>query len=379
MDRRSLFRSGAGLAAAVAFPELAAAATTSPAARAPLSMRADGLYDTVALAKDSWTLGVAQSRVVAVDATSLASAARTRRANIDHMCDLIDYSVGFAGGKDMLFFHEFPLTGYNLRWTLKEARRAAIEIPGAEIEILSRKAREKGTWLVFGSYVNDPDWPDSLISMTTIIDAQGQIVDKQWKARNIKGAFGGSIELYTTTIYDVLDRYTEMYGVDRVVPIARTPLGNIATSSVQREPELFRAMAMKGAEVILRTATGGFSELDVSATSFYNQVYTAVCNNAVSPNNGLYFEDVGGGGSAIYGPDGKAIDTPAGAFETLVSARIPIKDFRSRHRQPLVHTELVLPVYEAYRSKYPPGIFTPYQPGTLEDAGRYVRDKSRWK
>lgn len=371
VSRRGLFGAGLGLAGAALLPGAAAAATKGPST---LTMQADGGYATVPLAKDAWTLGVVQSRVIAVDA---ANPAKGRRANVAHMCDLIDYASGFSGPKDLLFFHEFPITGYNYKWTLADARRAAIEMPGEETEALAKKARQYGTWLVFGSYVRDPDWPDSLLSITCIMNAQGEIVDRHWKARNIKGVFFG-FELFTTTIYDVLDRYVEMYGPDQVVPVTRTPLGNLATSSIQREPEYFRALAMKGAEVILRTATGGFTPADIQATSLYNSVYTAIANNSASPDNKLYFEDAGGGGSAIYDPSGELMESAPTAFETLVSARIPIKDFRARHRQPIVHSELVMPVFEQYRSKYPPSLFSGYQPKDVKDAGRYLADKSRW-
>lgn len=368
-----MFALGAGAAfGAGLIGEMAHAA---PPTKASLTMQSDGGYATNPLAKDAWTLGVVQSRVIAVDSESPQ---KKRRENVQHMCDLIDYASGFSGKKDMLFFHEFPVTGYNYKWTLADARKAAIELPGEETETLAKKARQYGTWLVFGSYVRDPDWPDSLLSITTIMNDKGEIVDKHWKARNIKGAFGG-FELFTTTIYDVLPRYIEMYGADHVIPVTRTPLGNIATSSVQREPELFRAMAMKGAEVILRTASGGFTPADIAATSMYNSVYTAIANNAASPDNGLYFEDAGGGGSGVYGPNGNPIELAPTAFETCVTARIPIAEFRARHRQPIVHTELVIPVYEAYRSKYGPGLFSEYQPKDINDAGRYLKDKSRWK
>ena len=374
MDRRKFLAAGAAAAVTSAISSAAGAQRVQSGA-APLAMHADGTYDTVPLAKDAWTLGVVQSRVLAVDGSNYRT---KRRDNVQHMCDLIDYASGFSGPKDLLFFHEFPITGYNYKLDAAATRAIAIEVPGEETEMLAKKAREHRTWLVFGSYVRDKDWPDSVLSMTTIMNDRGEVVDKHWKARNIKGAFGGQIELFTTTIYDVLDRYVEMYGIDRVVPITRTPLGNIATSSVQREPELFRAMAMKGAEVILRTASGGFSAPDMQATSLYNQVYTAVANNAASPGNGLYFEDAGGGGSAIYGPDGEMIASAPTAFETNVTARIPIRDFRARHRQPLVHSELVMPVYEAYRSRYAPGLFSKYQPKDLKDSARYLADKSRW-
>lgn len=380
-SRRTLLAAGAGLASGIATAPAFGRAAPSPvraatpvAAADPITMRNDGGYATAPLVRESWTLGVVQSRVIAVDA---ASPDKGRQANVQHMCDLIDYASGFSGKKDLLFFHEFPITGYNYKWSLAEARRVAIELPGEETEALAKKARQYGTWLVFGSYVRDPAWPDNLLSITTIMNDKGEIVDRHWKARNIKGVFFG-FELFTTTTYDVLDRFVEMYGQDAVVPVARTPIGNLSTSQVQREPELFRAMAMKGAEVILRTATGGFTAADIQATSLYNNVYTAIANNAASPGNGLYFEDAGGGGSAIYDPSGEVVASAPTAFETLVTHRIPIKDFRARHRQPIVHSELVMPVYEAYRSKYPPGLFGAYQPTSIEDAGRYLADKARW-
>jgi predicted amidohydrolase len=370
-NRRDVFGAGIGLAASAAV--LPSNARAVEKGMHSLTMQADGRYPTVPLAKDAWTLGVVQSRVLAIDA---ANPAKGRRDNVQHMCDLIDAASGFSGPKDLLFFHEFPITGYNYKWSLAEARRVAIELPGEETEALAKKARQYGTWLVFGSYVRDPDWPESLLSVTTIMNDKGEIVDKHWKARNIKGVF--RFELFTTTIYDVLDRYVEVYGQDAVVPVTRTPLGNICTSSIQREPEYFRAMAMKGAEVILRTASGGFTPADIAATSLYNSVYTAIANNAATPDNGLYFEDAGGGDSAIYGPDGKIMEVAPTAFETLVTARIPIKDFRARHRQPMVHTELVMPIFEAYRSRYAPGLFSKYQPKDLEDSTRYLADKARW-
>lgn len=375
IDRRTLM--GFGAAGLAAGGILTSTPTSAAIKGGPAShvMQSDGGYATVPLVKESWTLGVVQSRVMAVDTSNPD---KKRRENVAHMCDLIDYANGFSGKKDLLFFHEFPITGYNYKWTLADARRMAIEIPGEETEALAKKAREHGSWLVFGSYVRDPDWPESLLSITTIMNDKGEIVDKHWKARNIKGVFFG-FELFTTTIYDVLDRYVEIYGVDAVVPVTRTPLGNICTSSIQREPEYFRAMAMKGAEVILRTATGGFTPADIQATSMYNGVYTAIANNAASPGNGLYFEDAGGGNSAIYGPDGDMIESAPTAFETLVSARIPIEQFRARHRQPIVHSELVMPVFEQYRSKYPPSLFSAYQPKDIQDSGRYLKDKSRWK
>jgi predicted amidohydrolase len=374
----ALGSAGAGAAAAAVGASAAAGATKAASAKAgsALNMRRDGSYETQDLQKPVLTLGVVQARIHALN---MPTWEQELKANLDHMIELIDASFYYTtvGKPDILFFHEFPLTGWK-KWTRAEILKFAITIPGPETEALAKKAKQYGCYIIFGSYVQDKTWPGHVLSITTIIGPDGSIVDQHWKARNIKGVFQG-FELFTTTIYDVLEEYIERYGVDAVVPITRTPIGNIATSSVQREPELFRAMAFKGAELILRTASGGFTPLDIQATSLYNNVYTAVVNNAASPGNTPFFEDSGGGGCAIYGPDGKVLAEADGKLEQLIAARIPIAEFRARHRQPIVHWEMLKPVFDQYQSSFAPNLFSSYQPTSLEDAARYLKGKSRWK
>lgn len=378
-SRRSFLTGAAGLAAAGAVG--AGLLGASGSARAAMgkgpdqpNLRIDGTYDTVELAKPAWTLGLAQTRVHSFEARETRTALKR---NLDHMLETIDRAFYFGAKPDLLQFHEFPLQGWR-RWTRKEASQLSIELPGPETEAIARKCREYGTWIVFGSYVRDPDWPGHVLSITTVMDDKGQIVDKHWKARNIKGVFP-DFELFTTTIYDVLDRYVEMYGRDAVIPVTRTPLGNIATSPVQREPELFRALAMKGAEIFLRTASGGFSPIDIQACALYNGVYSSIVNNSISPDNGPFFDDPGSGGSAIYGPNGVAIAEASSKHEQLVVGRIPIAELRARKRQPVVHMEMYRDIFERYQSRYAPNLWSEYVPDSLEDAARYIRDKSRWK
>ncbi len=375
-NRRDLLQAAAlGTAAlgALSVPNGAAQAALEKGPDA-LSVDPNGGYARVPLAKPSVTLAVVQARVRGV---RVANHKKDLRANLDHMLGLIDSTFHFAPGGDVLFFHEFPITGWNT-WTRQEIQKFAIEIPGPETEEISKKAREHGCYIIFGSYVVDAEWPGHILSITTIIGPDGEIVDKHWKPRNIKGVFPG-VELFTTTIYDVLDEYIERYGADAVLPVTRTPYGNIATSSVQREPEIFRAFALKGAEIILRTATGGFTPADMQATSMYNGVYTAVCNNAVSPDNPDFFDDAGGGGSTIYDPRGRVLAEARSPFEQAVTARIPIANYRERNQLPTLHPELYRPVFDAYRSPYAPNLFSEYQPSDLDDAKRYLQDKSRWQ
>lgn len=376
LSRRGLLQAaGLGVAGAslAGFPGQSAKAATQSAAE--LTVNEDGRYPTVPLSKDNITLGVAQTRVKAVDSKNPK---KGLKENLNHMLASIDRAFYYGAGPDLLQFHEFPITGWD-RWSRKEALRLAIELPGEESELIGKKAKEYNTYIVFGSYVRDPDWPNHVLSITTIIGPDGNIVDKHWKARNIKGVFP-DFELLTTTTYDVLDEYIERYGEDAVVPVTHTPYGNIATSSVQREPELFRAFAIKGAEIILRTSSGGFSPVDVQACAMYNGLYVTNCNNSVSPDNGSFYEDASGaaGGSVIFGPRGEKL-AEASKHETLLTAYVPIKQFRAYHRQPIIHKELVAPVYEQYVAPYAPDLFSAYQPKTLEDSKRYLADKSRWK
>ncbi|WP_019508283.1 nitrilase-related carbon-nitrogen hydrolase [Pleurocapsa sp. PCC 7319] len=335
----------------------------------------DGDYDKVELVKPVIRMSVVQSCIRAVDVNRLHE---TRQDNLNHMLELIDAANDWGGPKDLLVFHEFPLTGYSHKWNRQDVLKIAIEIPGEETEAIGKKAKEYNSYIVFGSYAKDPEWPNHVLSITTILGPDGTIIDKHWKTRNIKHVFGPGFELFTTTIYDVLDQYVEMYGWDAVIPVTRTPIGNIATSSVQREPELFRAFAIKGAEIILRTATGGFMPIDVQATSLYNSVYTAIVNNAVSPNNPGYLSDSGSGGSAIYGPRGELLREANSVHETAVTATIPIADFRRHHYPPSVHMELYRPIFEQYVNRYPPNLFTSYQPENTSDAFRYLSDKAVW-
>ena len=51
-----------------------------------------------------------------------------------------------------MFFHEFPLTGFRFAWDKQQALRVAREFPGPETEVLGKKAKQYGCYLVFGSW-----------------------------------------------------------------------------------------------------------------------------------------------------------------------------------------------------------------------------------
>lgn len=334
----------------------------------------DGSYRTVPLKKDNITVMAVQSRVVPV---AVENAEQMKRDNLNHMLDLIDAAATWMGPKDLIQFHEFPITGFSFRWSREDLLKIAIEIPGVETEAIAARAKRYGCYIVFGSYAIDPDWPQHILSISTIIGPDGSIVDKHWKLRNIKGVFAG-FEVITTTIFDVLDQYVEMYGRDAVVPVTRTDIGNLATTATQYEPELIRAFALKGTEIMLRAATSGADPLDVRSGALHNNMYTMLVNNSISHNPGPFFEDVRSGGTAIYGPKGEELDIANSVNETGVMAQIPIAGFRKNRRIPRIHPSLYGDLYGQYQEAYPPNLMSSDLPNDGFSAAKFLKDKSRW-
>lgn len=365
------------ITAATALAGTAAAGVAAAPQATTVSVPANGRdYARVPLRKDVVTVAAVQTRIRAVDGKAPAPGIR---ANLAHMLEVIDKVQSFGGTKDLLCFHEFPLQGWN-PWDRAELERLCIEIPGAETEAIAERARRHGCYIQFGAYARDRDWPGHVLSITSIIGPDGRVVARDWKARNIVGVFPG-FELVTTTVFNVLDRFVEMYGADAVVPVHRTDIGNLATSSTQLEPELFRVMALKGAEILLRTASGGFETDDIRMVSRYNRVYSVVVNNAVSPENPGFLDDANGGagGTAIFGPGGEALAKADSKFEQEVVARLPMAQFRATHRIPDVHMALYAPALAAYQARFAPGLFSEYLPKDLRDAKRYLDGKDRWR
>ena len=278
--RRGLMASaGAAGLAALAKPALAQTEETDAPATDNISVAKNGKYETVALRQDSINVSAIQSRVRAVDVNNLKT---TMQANLDHALNLIDIAQGSSeawGGErlwgakqDLICMHEFPIQGFQ-PWTRAELNKVAFELPGPEVDAVAERAKRYDCYIAFGCYAKEKDWPDHVINMSVIVGPNGDIVSKQWKARNILGLFGEGA-LIGTTVYDVLDEYVEMYGWDATMPIARTDIGNIAMTAVGAEPIVYQCMALKGAEILIKTVTGGNNPESASSTARTNRIYT---------------------------------------------------------------------------------------------------------
>lgn len=365
---------GTGIATSAIGLGLANSAGAHSPGSSDVSVRQDGTYDHIPLAKESVDYACVQHPVLPVDPANPRSGIA---ANLKRMVTLIDEHAHWAGPADLLSFHEFPIAGY-AGWTRKEMLAVAIEIPGEETEILTAKAREYGLWLTFGCYARDPDWPDHVLMLGVLMNPKGEIVAKHWKARGGHGR-NPAFELITTTVYDVLPQYVEMYGWDEVIPVARTEVGNICITGVQNDPLLFASMALKGCELCVRQATGSNPTDDALITSRHNGYFTSIVSNSISPGN-RYFADAAGGFGVtqIIGPNGVPLAKAWGPHEEIVRAKLPLASFRENHTLPDWQMDMYRPVFDAYQARFAPGEYLKGLPETMQDAAKRFYPSGRW-
>ncbi len=360
---------GVVLLAAIAIGEPSLAADKA----APQLVRPDGSYPTIPLQKDVVVVKVVQNSPVNLQkASSIAEGLAT---NVERMAHWINQACTTGKKPDFILFNEFPLTGYS-SGTRAEKLKFTIQIPGPETDRIGELAKACDTYVVFGSYATDAAWPGHIISLNPVIGRDGKIKKVFWKTRNVLRL--NKEEIPTTTIENVRDKYRAMYGIEEEFPVLQTEYGNIAVSTVQLDPFVFAAYAMRGTEIMLRTATL-FWKTDVQAIAMYNNMYSAMSNITFPPESGVPASY--GGGSLIVDARGKVLAEDPSNNDSVIEAEIPIAEFRRGRSIPRYPLEVVQPVFEQYRQEVPLNHLDlpPKElPQTNEDMKQLVDKVSRW-
>ena len=304
----------------------------------------DGSYPAKPLEKEKIVVKVVQSGV-----KSLADFPTVQEGldyNLNHMLSLGRQACEEGKKPDFILYHEFPLTGYH-PGSRAEKLKFTVTIPGPETDRLGKLAKACDAYIIFGSYARDDDWPDHILSLNTVIGRDGKVVKKYWKSRNIKRLYADR-EITTTTIEAVRDKYRAKYGIDEEFPVLQTEFGNIAVSTVQFDPFIFAAFAMKGTEIMFRTATL-FDESDVISNAWTHNYYSAMSN--ITLPEGLPYR---GGNSVIVSPKGDILARdPSTSKDDIIEAEIPITEFRKGRKIPNYALEMVQPVFQQYQQEIP--------------------------
>jgi len=319
-------------------------ATSEDYTELPVLVQPDGSYPVVPLEKDEIVVKVIQSTVSSL--SEFPTVEEGLAHNLSHMEALAEQACTTGNKPDFLLYHEFPLTGYSPGGRT-EKLKYTVQMPGPETDRLGEIARTCDTYLVFGSYATDPDWPGHILSLNAVIGRDGKLAKVFWKSRNIKRIYPDR-EITTTTIEAVRDRYRAMYGVEEEFPVLRTEYGNIAVSTVQRDPFIFAAFAMRGTEIMIRTATL-FADHDVQATAAANNFYSTMSNIAFPETDGFR-----AGESIIVDPSGRILaKEPSVDQDGIIEAIIPIAEFREGRKIPNFAFEMTRPVLDQYVQEFP--------------------------
>lgn len=175
-----------------------------------------------------------------------------RQPNLDDAFDLVRNYGARAANLKLVVFPEFFLTGPVSPLGSKLghlSEQIGVTFPGPEMDQVAAFAQEINAYVSGGVFEYDPDWPNRFFNTAFIYDPSGNLIHRYRKIHcgDVMGF------LPDTTPGSVFDQYVDKYGYEHLFPVADTPIGRLGTTICfdNNFPETYRALAQRGAEVIL--------------------------------------------------------------------------------------------------------------------------------
>lgn len=268
------------------------------------------------------------------------------------------------GGADtkLVVMPEYVLTNFSMGVPPDKWRDwAALDIDGPEYDALAKIAQDNGIYLCTNAYERDENFPDTYFQACVIFDDSGNVVLRYRRLNSV----------YTPTPHDYWDRYLDLYGLDAVFPVAKTPIGNLCSiaSEEMQYPELSRTLALRGAEVLchpcadLLNLAHNPKNVMKQARAIENLMYVISTN--LSTHKGFPMgEHSCDGGSRIIDYTGRLL-AEAGQGESFAAvADINISALRRYRNRPEINNFLTRQRTDLYRETYAQDI---WPPNTLAD------------
>ena len=235
-----------------------------------------------------------QTRCDSVNHADKAGARQAMLAAISRIDEQIRGSLVLTGpALKLVVLPEYFMTGYPVGETIEGwADKAAIAPGGAEYDALAGVAQKHGVWLSGNAYETDAHFPGYYFQVCFIIDPSGTVILRYRRL----------ISMFAPTPHDVWDKYLDIYGIDAVFPVAETAIGKLACCASEEIlfPEVVRAHALRGAEIILHPTSEVASpdmtpkEIARRARALENLVYVVSANTAGVHGEGIPAESVDG-------------------------------------------------------------------------------------
>ncbi|MEE4200231.1 nitrilase-related carbon-nitrogen hydrolase [Erythrobacter sp.] len=174
---------------------------------------------------------------------------------------------------------EYLFTSYPGRISIPDfAAKVGWAPGGPEYEALGTVAQNLGMFLAGNAYETDEAFPDFYFQSCFIVAPSGDVVLRYRRL----------LSMYAPSPHDVWEAYLDKYGLEGVFPVARTEIGNLAAIASEEilYPEIARALALRGAEVLCHSSSEVGSPIatnkDIAkqARAFENLAYVVSSNTA---------------------------------------------------------------------------------------------------
>ncbi len=269
---------------------------------------------------------------------------------------------------------EYFMTGYPLGDTIDGwAAKAAIAEGGPEYEALGKVALNNNIFLSGNVYETDKHFPGLYFQTCFIIAPTGDVILRYRRL----------ISMYTPTPHDVWDKYVDIYGIEGVFPVVDTELGRLACCASEEIlfPEVCRAHALRGAEVILHPSSEVASpdptpkDIAKRARAIENLVYIVSANTG-----GLYDTGMPSGSvdrmSKIVDYKGNILCNAASGETVAANASIDIASLRHWRQRPGMPNYFARQRLEVFAESYSGSV---YPPNTLlKDGEHFVPERSHF-
>lgn len=274
-----------------------------------------------------------QTRTEAVNGLSPGDAREAMAASIARIGAEVAAAKRWVGPDlRLVVLPEYVLTGFPMGEPVERWRdMAALAPDGPEYAALAAVAAREGLFLSGNAYESDPHFPELYFQASFVIDPAGAVVLRYRRLHS----------LYSPTPYDVWDRYLDAYGMDAVLPVARTEIGALACIASEEilYPELARALALRGAEVFCHSTSEVTSPaltpkgIGRRARAVENLAYVVSANSG-----GLHGIPIPGdstsGGSEVVDYEGRVLAEAGGGESIVASAEIDLAALRRNRARP---------------------------------------------
>jgi predicted amidohydrolase len=294
-----------------------------------------------------------QVRTQAVNAAADRAQARDiMTASLERLRAQVAAAAGWVGRDDckLIVLPEYVLTGFPMGESVPAwADKAALEADGPEYEALGRIAEETKAYLAGNAYELDRHFPGLFFQTCFVVDPAGAVVLRYRRLNSMS----------SPTPHDVWDRYLEIYGLEGVFPVARTPIGNLAAIASEEilYPEVARCLAMRGAEVFVHPTSQAnetaraVKEVCTVARAVENAAYVVSANSGGI--DGIPFPAAStDGGSKIVDFHGNVLAKTGWGESSAAYAEIDLGAQRRFRKRPGMENLLARQRFEAYADSY---------------------------